>query len=65
MTHNELEKADSLSNYYIYFVFSATSKTPKILPIKYSEIKRADYSFQPVTYHVTLLSHLTTEFETA
>jgi len=53
---NELEKAKALENYYIYFVFSAISKNPKILPIKEPDLKGAYYNIEPVSYHVTINS---------
>lgn len=53
---NELEKAKALDNYYIYFVFSAMTKNPKILPIKEPDLHGVDYNMEPVSYHVTLNS---------
>lgn len=53
---NELEKAKTLGNYYIYFVFSAMSKNPKVLPIKEPDLKGAYYNMEPVSYHVTINS---------
>ena len=51
---NEMEKAKELGNYYIYFVFSATSKNPKVLPIKEPDLRGAHYNMEPVSYHVTI-----------
>jgi len=54
ITSNELEKSKALPNYYIYLVFSATSKNPKILPIKQSMLISDDFILHPVAYHVNL-----------
>jgi hypothetical protein len=54
---NELEKSTSLPNYYIYIVFAATSKTPKILPIKEPRLYDAVYKLEPVVYHVAINPH--------
>ena len=51
---NELEKTKALGNYYIYFVFSAMSKNPKVLPIKEPDFHSSEYDLQPVAYHVTV-----------
>lgn len=53
---NELEKAKVLGNYYIYFVFWAMSKNPKVLPIKEPDLKGSYYSMEAVSYHVTINS---------
>ena len=58
---NELEKAKTLGNYYIYFVFSAMSKNPKVLLIKEPNLQSAYYNMEPVSYHVTIKSHAGTE----
>ena len=54
ISSNELEKSKSLPNYYIYIVFAATSKAPKILPIKEPKLLDAEYSLEPMSYHVTI-----------
>jgi len=56
ISNNELEKSKNLPNYYIYIVFSALSKAPKILPIKKPALHGTDFNLEPVAYHVTLYS---------
>jgi hypothetical protein len=54
ITANEVEKASILPNYHIYFVFSAMSKKPRILPIKEPLSGRSIFNLQPTVYHVIL-----------
>lgn len=54
LSSNELEKARELRNYYIYFVFSALSKRPKILPLQHPALNGDDFEIYPVSYHVAL-----------
>ena len=54
ITANEVEKASSLKNYYIYFVFSAMSKEPRILPTKNPLPNPSIFSLHPSVYHVSL-----------
>jgi len=54
ISNNELEKSKNLPNYYIYIVFSALSKAPKILRIKNPVLDNDDYLLQPMVYHVIL-----------
>jgi len=56
ISSNELEKSRLLPNYYLYIVFAATSKSPKILPIKEPALNGKSYKIVPVAYHVTILS---------
>ncbi len=51
---NELKRAAGLGNYYIYLVFSALSKKPRVLPVKRPEFKGNDFVLDPVMFHVTL-----------
>jgi len=61
ISRNELEKSQELPNYYIYIVFSALSKAPKILPIKEPALHGTAFNLQPVAYHVTLHSDISEE----
>lgn len=54
ITANEVEKASSLTNYHIYFVFSAMSKHPKVLPVKNPFSKGSSFDLWPTLYHATL-----------
>jgi len=51
---NEVEKASSLTNYHIYFVFSAMSKQPQVLPVRNPLSKGSNFDLQPTAYHATL-----------
>jgi hypothetical protein len=54
ITTNELEKAKTLKNYYIYLVFSANTNKSKILQIKHPSFDGSDFELQPITYHAKL-----------
>jgi hypothetical protein len=54
VSSNELDKALTLANYHIYFVFSAMSKHPRVLTQKQPSLNDGDFTMRPVTYHVTL-----------
>ena len=54
ISSNELEKAKALGNYYIYFVFSAMSNKPKVLPMKHPALDGKDFILRPITYQVTV-----------
>jgi hypothetical protein len=54
ISSNELEKAAALENYYLYLVFSAMSKKPRVLPLKHPALNGNSFVLRPVTYHVTL-----------
>jgi hypothetical protein len=54
ITANEAEKASSLSNYHIYFVFSAMSRKPRVLPVKNPLAKVSNFELRPTAYHATL-----------
>jgi hypothetical protein len=51
---NELKSAAGLGNYYIYFVFSALSKKPRVLPVKHPGFRGKDFVLDPAMFHVTL-----------
>jgi hypothetical protein len=51
ITANELEKASSLSNYHIYFVFAAMSKKPRVLPVKNPFSRGSAFELTPTAYH--------------
>ncbi len=51
---NELKKAAGLGNYYIYLVFSALSRKPRVLPVKHPRFEGKDFMLDPVVFHVTL-----------
>jgi hypothetical protein len=53
ITANEIEKASSLSNYYIYFVFSAMSKKPRVLPMRKPFADDRNFALKPTAYHAT------------
>ncbi len=54
ISSNELEKASSLKNYYLYLVFSTMSKKPRVLPMKRPTLKGGAFVLRPVTYHATV-----------
>lgn len=51
---NELKSAAGLEKYYIYLVFSALSKKPRVLPVKHPGFRGKDFVLDPVMFHVTL-----------
>lgn len=53
ITANELEKSRQLPNYYLYLVFSATSKSPRVFIMKKPNLKGSGFVLQPLNYHVT------------
>lgn len=53
ITANEVEKASSLSNYYIYFVFSAMSRKPRVLPLNNPFAEDSNFELRPTVYHAT------------
>src|SRR5216684_6277773 len=50
ISSNELKKAVGLGNYYIYLVFSALSKKPRVLPVKHPGFKGKDFVLDPVVF---------------
>ena len=54
ITSNELDKSTTLENYYLYLVFSAMSKTPRVLPILKPALRGEPYALHPITYRVTI-----------
>ena len=54
ITANEVEQSSNLGNYHIYFVFSAMSKKPQVLPVKEPTLSGGDFDLKPITYRVTL-----------
>ncbi len=54
ITSNEVKKAAGLRNYYVYLVFLALSKNPRVLPVKHPGFKGKDFVLDPVVFHVTL-----------
>lgn len=54
ITANEVEKASSLTNYHIYFVFSTMSKQPRVLQVKNPLSKGSDFDLRATAYHATL-----------
>jgi len=57
ISSNELEKAKSLSNYYIYFVFCTMTCKPQILRMK-NAFQGNFFFLNPVAYHVTRLKNV-------
>jgi uncharacterized protein DUF3883 len=53
ISSNELKRA-AAGNYYIYLVFSALSKKPRVLPVKHPSFAGKDFVLDPVVFHVTL-----------
>jgi Domain of unknown function (DUF3883) len=51
---NELKRATGLGNYYVYLVFSALSKKPRVLPVKQPDFRGNDFVLDPVLFHVSL-----------
>jgi hypothetical protein len=49
-----LKRTSSLSNYHIYFVFSAMGKRPRILTVKNPLAENSDFELRPTSYHATL-----------
>jgi len=54
ISKNELDKSATLENYYLYIVFSAMSKKPRVLPISKPALRGGPYTLQPLNYRVTL-----------
>lgn len=54
ITANEVDKASKLPNYYIYFVFSAMSKRPRVLPVKKPKLSGGNFNLKAIAYHATL-----------
>jgi hypothetical protein len=54
ISSNELDKSATLENYYLYIVFSAVSKKPRVLPILKPALRGGPYTLQPLNYRVTL-----------
>jgi hypothetical protein len=54
ISSNELEKSAAVSNYYIYLVFSALGKKPRVLPMRHPVLKGRGFVLSPVAYLVTL-----------
>lgn len=54
VTANEVDKATSLTNYYLYFVFSATSNHPKVHPAKNLFGDSGALDLRPVVFHSTI-----------
>jgi hypothetical protein len=54
LSNNEFEKAATLSNYYIYLVFSAMTKHPRILRLKKPAFDGTQFILQPRAYHATI-----------
>ncbi len=57
ISSNELEKSTALDNYYLYLVFSAMSKRPRVLPLAHPRLDAETFVLRPVSYHVTLPNH--------
>lgn len=58
ITANEVEKASNLPNYYIYFVFSAMGKRPRVLPVKKPKLGGGDFDLKATAYYATLKGRL-------
>jgi len=57
ITANELEKSQSITNYYLYLVFSVDSRVPKIYIIKNPDFKDNNiFILSPIQYHVKLFN---------
>lgn len=54
ITANEVEQASKQKNYHIYFVFSAMSKRPQVLPMKNPLLNGGDFELKAIAYHGTL-----------
>jgi len=54
ISNNELEKSATLENYYLYIVFSAMSKRPRVLPMRKPSLRTGAFVVQPIVYRVTL-----------
>lgn len=54
ISSNELEKSAAVPNYYIYLVFSALGKKPRVLPMRHPVLKGSGFVLSPVAYLVTL-----------
>jgi hypothetical protein len=54
ISNNELEKSATLKNHYLYLVFSAMSKRPRVLPIPQPALLGSLYSLQPLNDRATL-----------
>jgi hypothetical protein len=52
LTINELNKSKELTNYHIYFVFSATGRNPRIFPMKEPQLDGPDFSKRPLVFYV-------------
>jgi hypothetical protein len=55
LSANELETSQKLSNYHLYLVFSATSKSPRILRMKKPTFDKngAPFATKPIVFHIT------------
>lgn len=51
---NELEKSESLQNYHLYIVTSATTKNPKIYRIPKPNFHSNSFNLSPIAFKVTL-----------
>lgn len=54
ISSNELNKSATLTNYYLYIVFSAMSEKPRILPIPKPVLTGQPYTLRPLNYLVTI-----------
>jgi hypothetical protein len=50
ITANELESSEKLQNYYLYLIFSAMSKSPRIYRIKRPNLRAAPFHLQPFLF---------------
>ncbi len=50
ISSNGLDKSESLVNYHIYVVFRASSKSPRVLPLRRPSLKSAGYELRPINY---------------
>jgi len=54
ISSNELDKSATLTNYYLYIVFSTMSEKPRILSIPKPELTGKPYTLRPLKYLVTI-----------
>jgi hypothetical protein len=59
ISHNEVEQAKALPNFHIYFVFSAMSPHPRVLPRKNPKFDETGFLLRPIAYHATLAAPAT------
>jgi hypothetical protein len=59
LTENERNAAAREKNYYLYFVFSALTSSPKIFMLKRPNFSGADFEFAPTQYRVTTTTDFT------